>query len=228
VTRGLFVLLVVALSACGRTQPVKGLRERLPNGFEVPDDGGSRVPDGGFTTDGGQIISGLCQGLAQSCPRGFHCESGQCVLNGATGELQVTLQWQNTPRTADDLDLHLVEPAGNGTCEIYYGTGGLFSCQPVGSLDLDANASCVDTAGTAGLAFDTENIIYPPGRSPPVGHYLVRVDYWSECVSAAQVPFVVTVRKGTMLTQKRGVFHMGESDNGSQGSGITMLEFDMP
>jgi len=229
VKRGLLLVVLVVLSACGRTELVRGLSEPWPDQFEPYDDGGRPpVRDGGFTSDGGQIISGLCEGLAQTCPRGFNCQSGECVLNGAEGELQVTLQWQNTPRTADDLDLHLIEPQGAGTCEIYYGTGGLFGCQPVGTLDLDANASCLDTAGTAGLAFDTENIIYPAGRSPPVGHYIVRVDYWSECSNAAQVPFVVTVRKGSDLTRKTGVFRAGESDMGSSGSGVTVFEFDLP
>ncbi len=218
----LALLVMVLGSACGRTEPVRGLIEKWPAGF---------VTDAGVTTttrDGGEIISGPCEGFAQTCPQGFHCESGDCVLNGGNADLQVTLQWQNTPRTPEDIDLHLVEPAGVGSCEIYYGSGGLFSCRPVGQLDLDANVSCFDTSTTAGLAFDTENIIYPAGSSAPKGHYIVRVDYFQECGGNIDVPFVVTVRKGTSLTRRTGVFHPGESDSGAEGSGITMIEFDMP
>ncbi len=218
VTRVLALLPVLLLAACGRTELIDGYRYWPP---EV---------DAGVVlgTDGGVIISGRCEGLLQTCPRGFHCESGNCVLNGADAALQVTLQWQNSPRTPVDLDLHLVEPAGSGSCEIYYGSGGLFGCRHVGSLDLDANAACGDTAGTAGLAFDTENIIYPAGREVPVGHYIVRVDYWGQCGVNTPVPFVVTVRKGTETTRASGVFQPGQADEGGEGSGVTMLEFDVP
>ncbi|MFZ5442582.1 MAG: hypothetical protein ACOZQL_21410 [Myxococcota bacterium] len=224
-SRGVGLALVLSLVACGRTEPVRGLEEPWPE-----EDAGSEfhgavpaVPV--MRPDAGQIVSGACQGPAQQCPQGFHCESGQCVLNGGNGQLQVTLQWQNSPRTPDDLDLHLIEP---NNCEIYYGSGGLFSCQSVGSLDLDANAGCLDTAGTAGLAFDTENIIYPADRAPPSGHYVVRVDFWGECASSFEVPFVVTVRKGAELQRTTGVFRRGESDMGGLGDGRTVFEFDFP
>lgn len=211
----------MSLVGCGRTKPVRGLETTIPR------DAGQPLADAGpvLQPDGGEIISGACEGLFEVCPRGFHCEAGLCVLNGASGELQVTLQWQNEPRTPDDLDLHVVEPDG---CEIYYGTGSLFSCQPVGSLDLDANAACIDTASSAGLAFDTENIIYPVNPRPPTGHYVVRVDYWDECRPNTEVPFVVTVRKGTVQTTHHGVFHHSEADMGDVGSGVTVTEFDFP
>jgi hypothetical protein len=202
-------------AACGRTELVDGWQEYTP----VP------RTDAGFEL----INAGECLGVSRSCPRGFHCEQGVCVLNGDLGELQVTLQWKNDPRTPDDLDLHLLEPTpGQGSCEIWFASGGLFSCQSVGQLDLDANGACLDTDISGGPGADTENIVYPPGKPVPLGHYIVRVDYWAECTGDVDVPFVVTVRKGGEITRRTGIFHPGESDSGQAGSGITVLEFDVP
>ena len=86
---------------------------------------------------------------------GYHCEVGQCVLNGDDGSLQFTLNWENTPRTPEDLDLHVIEPGG---CEIYWGNR-----QCVGKLDLDANAGCRNSDPDGGFGGDVENIIYAPG-----------------------------------------------------------------
>jgi hypothetical protein len=213
---------VLFLTACGRTEPV-GRRE-VVEATSITDGG---IDAGFIVTDAGLINAGVCEGPQQLCPRGFHCESGLCVLNGDNSELQVTLQWQHTPRIADDLDLHLLEPLPlQGSCEIYYGTGGVFGCGNIGQLDLDANGACVDTGNGPGA--DTENIIYPPGVAAPRGHYILRVDYWAECSGAASVPFVVTVRKGNTLIVRNGIFHAGEADSGDANSGVTMLEFDMP
>lgn len=219
--RSLAVLLVL-LWGCGRTEPV-GPRGPPPTETDEVDAGFIANPDAGL------IIAGTCEGVDEHCPRGFHCEAGTCVLNGDDSQLQVTLQWQNSPRTPEDLDLHLIEPLPvQGACEIYFGSGGPFSCTAVGRLDLDANGACVDTDPSGGLASDTENIVYPPGRAPPEGHYLVRIDYWSQCSGAASVPFVVTVRKGSTVTRRTGVFHAGEADSGQAGAGVTVLEFDVP
>jgi hypothetical protein len=212
---------LVLLAACGRTEPVTTHEPDPPVVVAV-------VPDGGSPP---LINAGTCVGPNAECPRGFHCEAGVCVLNGDTAALQVTLQWMNSPRTPDDLDLHLLEPLPvSGTCEIYFGSGGLFSCNSVGKLDLDANGACVDTdpTGMGGPGSDTENIIYPPGRAAPSGHYIVRVDYWAECSGSMSVPFVLTVRNGATVTTRTGTFHAGEADSGQEGSGITMFEFDVP
>lgn len=207
---------MLLLVACGRTEPVDGYRAPLA---------APRTTDAGVHL----IQAGACMGDSQACPRGFHCEAGVCVLNGERGELQVTLQWKNVPRTPDDLDLHLIEPYPvQGTCEIYFGSGGLFACSAMGKLDLDANGACEDTDPTGGPGADTENIIYPPDRAVPRGHYIVRVDYWAECGEPRDVPFVVTVRNGPTITTRHGVFHPGESDSGQAGSGVTVLDFDVP
>ena len=222
--------LLLLLAACGRTEPVRGYEYFLPVEEPPAHDAGTIVPPiSAFDAGVPVIIAGQCMGTSLSCPRGFHCESGTCVLNGDSAQLQVTLQWQNRPRTNDDLDLHLVEPIPRGgTCEIWYGSGGLFTCTPVGTLDLDANGACVDTDPNAGPGADTENIIYPPGVAPPVGHYIVRVDFWSQCTTGLDIPFVLTVRRGTTVTTRTGTFKPGEADSGNEGSGLTMLEFDIP
>lgn len=205
-------------AACGRTELVDGYQTTIPTQGRRPDAGPVEL-----------IEAGACVGTSRLCPRGFHCEAGVCVLNGAQGELQVTLQWKNDPRTPDDLDLHLIEPFPvSGSCEIYFGSGGLFTCDAVGSLDLDANGACFDTDPTGGPGADTENIIYPPGQAVPRGHYIVRVDYWGECGGGVDVPFTVTLRNFGVVTKRTGVFHPGESDSGQEGSGITVLEFDVP
>jgi hypothetical protein len=214
----LSLLLAVLLCACGRTELVDGYQLSPPVREAPQADAGVEL-----------IEAGECVGPSRVCPRGFHCESGRCVLNGGQAELQVTLQWKNDPRTPDDLDLHLIEPFPvQGSCEIYFGSGGLFSCSAMGRLDLDANGACVDTAPGGGAGADTENIIYPPDKAVPRGHYIVRVDYWSECGGGVDVPFVVTVRNGPTITRRTGVFHPGESDSGQEGSGVTLLEFDVP
>ena len=212
--------LLALLAACGRTAPVTITEPDSPVIAVAPDGGTPPL-----------ITAGTCPGPTGTCPRGFHCESGLCVLNGDSAPLQVTLQWVNRPRTPVDLDLHLLEPLPvNGTCEIYFGSGGLFSCNAVGKLDLDANGACVDTDPTqlGGPGADTENIIYPAGTAAPRGHSILRVDYWSECGVSQSVPFLVTVRNGGVVTTRSGVFHAGEGDSGQQGSGVTILDFDVP
>ena len=224
--------MLVLLAGCGRTEPVGDppplpeVDAGLPNEFHASEE----LKDAGVFDGGGDfIVAGACQGVNRVCPRGFHCESGTCVLNGAQSDLQVTLQWKNTPRTPDDLDLHLLEPlSSTGSCEIYFGSSGIFGCGAIGVLDLDANGACADTDPSGGPGADTENIIYPTGRPPPAGHYLVRVDYWAECSASREVPFVVTVRNAGVTTRKQGTFHAGESDSGEKGSGVTVLEFDVP
>ncbi|MBS2032782.1 MAG: hypothetical protein JST54_33220 [Deltaproteobacteria bacterium] len=179
--------------------------------------GGSGGTTGGFSCvfDGG-ISGGVCN---PDCPGGFHCVAGSCVLNGGNGPIQVTLRFD----TFTDLDLHVIEPGG---CEVFYGNRTCF-----GSLDLDANAGCSQTNVWA------ENVIYPPidgGLAPPSGTYTVRVDDWSNCTNAAQIPYEVIVRhNGQTDTYCMGFGTPGSStpapaDNGGAGSGTTITTFTYP
>lgn len=140
-----------------------------------------------------------------STARGYHCYNGECVLNGADGPLQVTLNWTNSPRAREDLDLHLVDPSG---CEIYYGWR---QCG-AGSLDLDQNAACGNTDNAGGVGNDTENIIYEPGSTPPSGTYQVSVDnYADQCDGTGPSPFsyTVTLRYHGQTHTYAGQFYQG-------------------
>ncbi|MBS2027014.1 MAG: hypothetical protein JST54_03835 [Deltaproteobacteria bacterium] len=227
--RRILFSMLLALAACGKSEP---LFPRLP----PPVDGGlvdaGREIDAGEPVDGGYDAGFPVLPCTDDpiCGDGFHCESGYCTLNGDEGDLQITLRWANLPRTPEDLDLHLVEPAPNGPCEIWYGDTNRSlpsSCGALGSLDLDANAACTTPFAT-GLGEDTENIIYPPNTPPPLGHYTVRVDYYENCTAAEAVPYTVAIRKGKQYTVYQGVFLAGQADLGVEGSGRTIAEFDEP
>jgi hypothetical protein len=138
--------------------------------------------------------------------RGYHCDTGECILNGSSGPIQVTLEWhENNPRAREDLDLHLVDPTG---CEMYFGHKDCAS----GSLDLDQNASCANTDNVGGAGNDTENIIFTPNTDPPHGNYEVWVVDWSDsCDGDTPNPFfyTVTVRYHGQTHIFHGQFNQG-------------------
>ncbi|MFT3840997.1 MAG: hypothetical protein QM723_28660 [Myxococcaceae bacterium] len=160
------------------------------------------------------------------CGRGFTCVNGQCILNGSAGPIQVTLRFPNEP---EDVDLHVIEPVGNGAdCEIYYGNTNVdagfpnpFACGAYGWLDLDSNPACnIDNV-------DIENVIYSPGTPIHTGTYTVRVDYYEDCSAISPVQYEVEVRA---LGQSRfwcSQFQPGTDDSGGQGSGATVTTFDI-
>ncbi len=164
--------------------------------------------------------------------------SGQCVLRGSDGPVQVTLRF-NQP---EDLDLHVVEPLPDGgSCEIWYGNtnnygdGGLplgimlpfpipepASCGAKGWLDLDSNPACqIDNV-------DTENVIYSPNTVPTSGHYIVRVDYYEYCSASGPVPYEVEVRANGVTEYYCGSFDPGDSNGGGANSGVTIAGFTIP
>jgi len=207
--------------------------------------GGGSGGGGGSTTvvwgDGGTI--GRClpidAGVAacstnSQCREGFECVAGQCVLRGKTGNIQVTLRW-NQP---EDLDLYVVEPLPDGgSCEIFYGQPGSRdasvpiplpfplptppSCGAIGWLDLDSNAGCnIDNV-------DIENIIYPPQQSVTRGRYVVRANYYQNCMSPPSVPYEVEVRANGQTRYFCGSFTPSQANGGAKGAGTVITHFDI-
>jgi len=154
-----------------------------------------------------------------NCPEGFACQGGQCVLRGASGPVQVTLRWD----TDTDLDLHVLEPTANGSCEISYSDPNRplqaqpSSCGAVGSLDLDSNAGC------ALDHVNVENVIYPAGQPAPSGTYTVQVENFDACSVATTLPFEVTVRANGQVQVLCGVFAKNTA-----GQNKTVLTFTVP
>lgn len=194
------------------------------------------------TTGGSSGSTGATCSAACYSARGYHCDNGQCVLNGGSGQLQVTLQWDSTLQTnglraREDLDLHVVEPNG---CEIYYGntnrSGTTSSCTAVGSLDLDQNAACSQTDNQGGYGNDTENVIYP-STGAPSGTYTVIVDDWTDgCDGNTPSPFnwQLLIRKGSQTIPYTGSFSQGSGDHSgalvgaSNATGHKVFTFTYP
>ncbi len=148
---------------------------------------------------------------------------GLKILEAGGGPLQVSVLWT----TPTDVDLHLEEPSGD---DIYYGCGGInWHPQPNqpacktpsgGTLDIDSNAACgIDN-------INNENIFY--GGTPPVGHYIIRVDYWDNCDVSGPTDFIVTLWKAGHLQAWSGSFDANDADSGGAHSGRIIHQFDWP
>lgn len=126
------------------------------------------------------------------------------------GALVVSLRWD----TEADLDLHVALPGG---AVIWKGD----ITDSGGSLDVDANASCV-LGGRR-----QEDVAWKD--APPPGHYAVRVDTFSLC-AAAFSNWRVEARLGSALLGRAA----GESlptdtfVTHDRGAGVLALEFDVP
>lgn len=121
-----------------------------------------------------------------------------------------TLSWD----TEADLDLHVVDPAGN---EIFWNhvaaDGGL--------LDFDSNESCI----IDGLR--REKVIW--ASAAPSGHYLVRVDTSSLCSASAAHWTVQAQRGSTSLATVRGESTRFDTRGAhARGAGLLVLELDVP
>jgi len=151
--------------------------------------------------------------VTESQPAGGYCQELRIpitvIQDIGSGDIQVSLSWS----TDTDVDLHLVEPGGE---EIYYGN---LIASSGGELDLDSHPACNDPKT------NNENITYQ-GVTPPSGHYIVRVDYWSACQEAGQTDFLVTVNLRGEPTVYQGSFQAGDATGGSAGDGVTVAEFD--
>lgn len=125
------------------------------------------------------------------------------------GDLQVSLSWN----TDTDVDLHLVEPSGE---EIYYSHK---ISAAGGELDLDSNAGCnMDHV-------DNENITYQ-NVTPPSGHYIARVDYWSDCDVTTDISYTLTINLRGTPQVHQGTLTSAQVTGGGAGDGITVAEFD--
>ncbi len=129
------------------------------------------------------------------------------VTRVGSGDVQVSVAWN----TAADVDLHVVDPAGE---EIYWGSRASASG---GELDLDSNAGC----GTDQPR--NENTVWPVNGAP-TGTYVVRLDYWDAC-GAEATDYVVTVWvKGREAQVYSGTF-TGPGEHGAAGAGIDITSF---
>lgn len=125
-----------------------------------------------------------------------------------TGPLQVSLSFDRS----DDVDLHVVTPAG---VDIYYGN----TSNSGGSLDLDSNPGCrID-------GVNNENIVWPVNSSPAQGTYKVRVDLYDSCTNGP-VNFTVKVINCGVISTFTGSFVASDQDAGGAGSG--RLVADVP
>lgn len=168
----------------------------------------------------------------------------------SAAKMQISLSWD----LLNDIDLHLVEPNGN---EIYFGNEGglnydwdqLYIDHPddwdmltpdqmseyilddevtTGVLDLDSNPGCwIDSV-------NNENIIYIFPSDIQVGEYIVRVDFYSDCVWAGTTNYIVTARYDNELMATSsgnnpyyGSFEAGTDDSGGAGSGVEVMRFNL-
>jgi hypothetical protein len=142
--------------------------------------------------------------------------------NGVASDLVVTLAWD----TESDLDLHLVDPAGD---EIFHGdattldtfTPGSTSSSSYGFLDVDSNAGCA----IDGLRQESVIWVGPPAS----GHYQVRVDTASLCGQPIAHFSVRVSLKNVVIGEASGVgIDSDTSGPHDRGAGILALSFDVP
>jgi hypothetical protein len=95
-----------------------------------------------------------------------------------------------------------------------------------GNLDLDSNADCyIDS-------INNENIIYPEIQEIQSGIYIVRVDFYSDCVEYGDTHYIVTARYNGELIEPisstnpyYNIFESGWDDNGGEGDGVEIMRF---
>lgn len=139
-------------------------------------------------------------------------------VEAGTGKLQISCSWDKP----NDVDLHLVEPDGT---EIYYGNS---SSSSGGELDVDSNADCaIDN-------INNENITYGESSVLMTGEYIVRVDLYSNCSVNGETNYIVTAHyNGQTITPTfgqipyYGSFSAEDADYGGEGSGKTVLKFEI-
>lgn len=124
---------------------------------------------------GTQELLGLDFGFP-TAPRADNGSATEPVLG--TGDVQVTLRWA----TIDDLDLAVVDPAGQ---TVSYQNTRIASG---GTLDVDANAGCADETTSA-----VENVFWPTGGAPS-GDYVAEVNLFTRCNNFTEpIPFSISI-----------------------------------
>ena len=140
-------------------------------------------------------------------------------VDAGTGNLQVSLSWD----IDNDIDLHLVQPDSQ---EIYYGNE---VSGNGGELDVDSNAGCsID-------GIRNENITFGDSAVVLAGEYIVRVDFYEECVAAATTNYtVVAYLQGDIVATTSGsnpvakTFATGTATGGGAGDGVEVMRFNVP
>jgi hypothetical protein len=122
---------------------------------------------------------------------------------GATGELRISLLWNNT----NDLDLHVIPPSGE---ELSFSHK---KSQCGGELDVDMNVN-----GGSASKTPIENVYWAHG-SAPKGHYKVRVKQFTCRQGQQSTDFRVEVVAGGQVTHYQGTVDGG-------GTVETACEFD--
>lgn len=120
---------------------------------------------------------------------------------GKSGDVRVSLLWNNT----DDLDLHVIDPAGE---EIYYGRK---KSRSLGELDVDMNVSDYTTK-------PVENVYWPLGKAPS-GHYRVIVHCYTKRNPSNTAFTVEVLNKGEVSTFEGAVFYAKQR--------VQVCEFDL-
>lgn len=189
------------LSAAGATSPdlarvaARAPREVWVNLTSAPDYTGV-----GFTIRVATVTGGVVSAARN------HVVSVNSVAAGSS-ELQVSLNWVHPV----DMDLHVLAP----------GDDLIFFANKVGAqggqLDLDSNPACF-------LDYiQNENITWRT-TAPVAGEYVVRVDLWSACEVAENMPYIVTVRRGDQVSTYEGSFIA--ADESSAAREITRITIE--
>jgi hypothetical protein len=168
----------------------------------------------------------------------------------SAAKLQISLSWD----LLNDIDLHVEEPNQN---EIFYSNQGYINYDytrmeaehpddyynlteeqmaeyilddesTTGVLDLDSEAGCsIDSV-------NNENIIYIFPSDIQTGEYIVRVDFFSDCVGSGTSNYIVTARYDNQLiatssgsNPSYGSFASGTQDYGGWGAGVEVMRFNI-
>ncbi len=109
-----------------------------------------------------------------------------------TGDVQATLTWENTA----DLDLHVIDPAGEDIC--WWNA----SSESGGEADWDDWCSPISSGGP-------ENIYWPYAEAPS-GQYLVFIDYYESCRTQGETTWTVRLIVDGEVSTFTGTISPGE------------------